>query len=341
MITLETGIPGSGKTLYCVDKLIRPLLNAKIKHEGDDGVVRELPRRVFSNINGLLLEHSKIDPGASWLYDGKTDKWTQDPKGNKLGLNNWHEWAKPGDVIIYDEVQKVWPLAATGSKVPPCIEALETHRHMGVDFIVMTQHPMMIAANLTRLTGRHLHMRRLGNAGFATVYEWDGCSRTLLYKNCMAKFPYWYGKKAFDLYKSAEVHTKSARKLPSLIFGIIFAGLAITFIGPSALARIADRINPPPKVESPANAVKPASTAPAAPHPAPAASQPAAPVAQAAQAQAVGCIASAARCACYDAAGMIVPAEEAICRAGSKTQGMTILAQPPSFQMSTVYQPQH
>jgi zona occludens toxin len=248
MITLETGLPGAGKTLLCVDKLLRPLVGATVRHEDSEGNAVEVQRVIYSNINGLLLEHEKIGPGAPWIYDGKTDSWSQPEGGDKFGLNNWHEWAKPGSVIVYDEIQKPWPLAASGSKVPPCITALETHRHMGVDFIPITQHPMLIHANLVRLVGRHLHIRRMGNMGLAIVYEWDSCSRTLLYKNAFAKSPYRYAKDVFKLYKSAELHTKQPRKMPSLIWGVGIGLAAMVYFGPAAYGRIRDRISPPPVV---------------------------------------------------------------------------------------------
>lgn len=311
MITLITGLPGSCKSLYTVDKLLQPLMTATIKHTGDDGEEREYKRRVFTNINGLLLEHEKI---------------TLDQ------LKNWHEWAKPGDVIVPDEVQKEWPLAATGSKVPACIEALETHRHMGVDFIVITQHPMLIHVNITRLVGRHLHMRRLGNMGFATVYEWDGCSRTLLYKNCMAKFPYRFSKKAFALYKSAEVHTKSPRKLPSLIYGVGFGAVALAFFAPTVTARLNERLNPP---TAQANATAAAKSAPASaeslsPGPAPSESLIGPPVAPASVATiaVAGCAVTPTRCTCYDSGGVIVSVPEAQCRAGGVTAGLKLAGAP-------------
>lgn len=223
MITLETGVPGAGKTLYCVDKLLRPLVGATVKHENSDGQLVEIPRTIYTNINGLLLEHEKIGPDE---------------------LNTWHTWAKPGSVIVYDEVQKPWPLAATGSKVPDCIQALETHRHMGVDFIVLTQHPMLIHANLVRLVGRHLHVRRMGNMGLAIVYEWDSASRTLLYKNALAKSPWKYSKSAQQLYKSAELHTKQPRKTPTLLFVAIFGVIGVGFMFPQAYASLQARIDP-------------------------------------------------------------------------------------------------
>lgn len=303
MITLITGIPGSGKTLYTIDKLLRSMVGATIKHDVD-GVTQDVPRRILTNINGLLLEHEKID--AAWL-------------------NEWHLKCQAGDVIVFDEVQKPWPLAATGSKVPACIEALETHRHMGVDFIVITQHPMLIHTNITRLVGRHLHVRRLGNMGLATVYEWDGCSRTLLYKNTMAKYPYRYSKAVFALYKSAEVHTKQKRKLPSLILGLGFAVVALGFFGPSVASRLSDRINPQPKAENAAKAAKPAS-APASSPQVHVAAVPQAPASAPAISYVApaGCISMAARCTCYDAAGKMMLVPEDQCRVASYRPGYLI-----------------
>lgn len=338
MITLETGVPGAGKTLYCVDKLLRALVGATVKHEDSNGEIIELPRTIYTNVNGLLLDHVKIGPGAEWSYDAKSKKWIQDEHGDKNGLNNWHEWAKPGAIIVYDEVQKPWPLAPTGSPVPPCITGLETHRHMGVDFIVLTQHPMLIHANLVRLVGRHLHIRRMGNMGLAIVYEWDTCSRTLLYKNALAKAPYRYDKSVFQLYKSAEVHTKQPRRMPSLVFGVLLALGLIGYFGPASYARIADRIAPgsAPKKYGVEAAL-------AASHPRPPASVPASPVSppagfpaptpvQGGQDQKnaferpIGCIASASRCQCFDSTGAAMPSiTEQQCRDGSHITGYVLV----------------
>lgn len=262
MITLETGVPGAGKTLYCVDKLLRLLVGSTFKRTLDDGSEVETPRKVYTNINGLLLDHEKIGPGCDWVYDGKAKTWSQAEAGGK-GLNNWHEWAEPGAVIVYDEVQKPWPLAPAGSPVPPCITALETHRHMGVDFIVLTQHPMLIHANLVRLVGRHLHVRRVGNMALAWVYEWDSCSKTLLFKNALAKGPWRFDKSVFKLYKSAEAHTKQPRRVPTLVYGVFAALLLLAYFGPSSYARIADRVNPSGSVVAKASAVKVSPTVPA------------------------------------------------------------------------------
>ena len=118
MITVITGTPGAGKTLYAITKLIQPLVGTSVPHEGEDGVTTMHPRTVYTNINGLLLDHELIDGG------------------DNQGLRDWWTWAKPGSVIVFDEVQRIWQPRANGSKVPEDIQMLETQRHLGGDFVV-------------------------------------------------------------------------------------------------------------------------------------------------------------------------------------------------------------
>lgn len=295
MITLLTGVPGSGKTLYAVWKLLRGLIGSTVDHTDEGGKHTKIERRIFSNINGLLLDHTLID---------------------KDQIATWHQWAKPGDIIVADEVQKVpeWKKAPAGSKVPPCIEALETHRHMGVDLIILTQGPMLIHDNVTRLVGRHLHLRRLGNMPFATVYEWDGCSRSLIYKNTMSKAPFWYPKDAYKLYKSAEVHTKQKRSAPALLWVVGAALLVFTTQAPGVYNKMMERFNPTkpvqlakaeaPKVETkPPVPIQPLTGPYSAPTPRPG-TAPGPNWPGVVQAPAIaGCVRYADRCACLDTTG--------------------------------------
>jgi zona occludens toxin len=296
MMTVITGVPGAGKTALCVEKLLAPMAGKKEKAIDPDGNHIEIERRIYTNINGLLLDHEKID--------------------EKL-LNTWHEWAKPGDLIVYDEVQKPWPLVATGSKKPPHIEALETHRHMGVDFILLTQHPMLIEASVVRLAGRHLHVRKLADSRFATVYEWDGVSRTLLYKNAMAKSPWRRSAKTEKLYRSAALHTKQKRKMPSLVWGALLGVVAVGFFAPVVAERIGARVNPENVSKSekraqatdvPTGPQKPAS-APVSPASAPLPTSPAStPLPEVA-----GCASAKGVCRCYTASAKRIQMPDAFC----------------------------
>ena len=223
MITLITGTPGAGKTLYCISKLLRDLVGSVIKSVDANGQPVETPRRVMTNIPGLLLDHELIGPDVGG------------------GLADWHLWAKPGDVIAYDEVQRSWPPRPNGSKVPDYISALETHRHMGVDFIILTQNPMLLDRNVLALVGRHLHVRRFGGVGAALVYEWDHCSKQLMYSKALKKSPFRYDKSVFKLYKSAELHTKPKTSIPPLVYAVILALCGAAYFIPNIVNRISSK----------------------------------------------------------------------------------------------------
>lgn len=302
MISIITGTPGAGKTLYTVDKLLQPIVGTTVKQE-IDGQVIEHPRTIYTNINGLMLDHEKIDGSATG------------------GLRNWHEWAKPGAVIVVDEVQKIWEPRANGSKVPPDIQALETHRHMGVDFIFITQGLMLTERNLCMLCNRHLHVRRMGNMGLTIVYEWDHASRSLMYSKAVSKSPYRYKKSVFKLYKSSQLHTKQPRKMPSLVWFILAGFLAFGYLAPNTYARLAERTGLAEKKPE-AKPAKLADSTPkqgAAPMPPASALEPAAPPAAPAAAASAptfaGCVASANRCTCYDSTGNQLDRPLDACRA--------------------------
>ncbi|MDH4419198.1 MAG: zonular occludens toxin domain-containing protein [Acidovorax sp.] len=249
MITLITGTPGAGKTLYAISKLLRDLVGSVIKSVDEQGHEVEIPRRILTNIPRLLLEHELIGPDIGG------------------GLADWQEWCKPGDVIVYDEVQRSWPPRPNGSKVPDYISALETHRHKGVDFIIITQHPMLIDRNVLALVGRHLHVRRFGGIGAALVYEWDHCSRSLMYSKSLKKSPFRYDKSVFKQYMSAELHTKPKTSIPPLAIVVICALVASAVLLPIAYKRIASKAEPAPTSDTPDTQTKPpvGSVAPSAP----------------------------------------------------------------------------
>lgn len=353
MITIITGTPGAGKTLYTVEKLLLPLIGTEV-----NGV----PRRIFTNIKGLDAEHELIGSGAKqdqapqlvWQV-GKVDGlWKFD--GQAGGLRDWHLWAKPGDVIIYDEVQEVWLPRANGSPVPPDIGKLETHRHMGVDFVLITQGINLTERNLSMLCGRHLHVRRVANLPFAIVYEWDGASRSLLYSKAMAKEKWRYNRATYKRYKSAELHTKAPKRLPTVLWVLLAGVVATAFGGPQVYDRMATRFGwkkPEVVVAGVSDAPKP-SAGPQVPQtPVGGAPLPASPASAPAPVPAfAGCARSKAQCTCFDSTmaqvekpaewcehqtfahrpkqtaldGLVVPDQERHQRALSSSDGYDVLA---------------
>lgn len=299
MITIITGTPGAGKTLYTIEKLLLPLVGKTVKGRDENGNEIEHPRTIYTNINGLQIDHELIDGGEN------------------QGLRDWHKWAKPGSMIVFDEVQKVWPPRPNGSKVPEEIQALDTHRHMGVDFVLITQSVMNIDRHLHALGGRHLHVRRVGNMKAAIVYEWDHVSKSLQYSKSIAKSPWRYSSKVFKLYKSSELHTKVKRSTPPLLWAVLL-GLCVAGWGiPTYINRmkektqggaVAESTQKAPDVPSPP--ADPKKTA------APSDTQAPAQTAVASDVKApvlAGCIRSPSRCNCYDTDGQPMAPEPGTC----------------------------
>lgn len=281
MITIITGTPGAGKTLYAIEKLLLPLVGTHITQEVD-GVTTIHPRTIYTNINGLQIDHELIDGG------------------DNQGLKDWHKWAKPGSVIVFDEVQKVWPPRANGSKVPDDVQELDTHRHKGVDFILITQSVMNIDRHLHALGGRHLHVRRVGNMKAAIVYEWDHVSKSLMYSKSISKSPWRYSSKVFKLYKSAELHTKVKRSTPPLLW-ISLIAICVAAVGfPMYFQKMKEKTQGGAIAEK-QHVLPTTNDAPkvATNHASQAVAQ--APLEASLVPQLGGCVASATRCQCYDA----------------------------------------
>ncbi len=183
MIHLITGVPGSGKTLYTVWWLEKQVKAGR--------------RLVVNGIKGLLLDHELVD-----------DDWVRD----------WQNRVQPNDIVVVDEVQRIWGPVNAGAKPTPDIEALHVHRHKGVDFVVITQHPNRMNKTIRDLVGRHLHVRRLFGLQRAMLYEWDSAHNPNSGFRDAVKTVWKFPKYVFELYVSAELHTKPKAVYPKALF---------------------------------------------------------------------------------------------------------------------------
>jgi zona occludens toxin len=307
------GTPGAAKTLYVVDKIIRGLPGSKAVWIKEDDTEEEVERHIYSNINRLRFDHVLLDcdpKTGTWDFDIQTQDWKF--KGNELHIRNWHNWAKPGSVIVLDEYQKVWPVRPNGSRVPPDIQAFDTHRHMGVEFILISQDATQVDRHITGRVDRHLHVRKFGMFPVSTVYEWDKISRQLLFRNALAKHPYRWNKKAYALYRSASMHVKSKRSAPTALYFILVGLVGAAFFWYSLTHRLSDA----------ASGKRQASTAQTTTHATTAmlpdnkttvarSDKPNEPVF-------AGCVAKQDECACYDSAGTRTPQRLEYCLNGLK-----------------------
>lgn len=330
MIYLITGVPGSGKSLYAVSTLVQALMKEVIRQEDGPDISRRL---CVDGIPNLLLPHE--------LMAKRPDDLTKIPEGD--GVWNWFDWCKPGDLIVCDEVQRHWRPRGMGTKPPAEIAALETHRHKGVDFVLITQNAMLLDQNVRRLVGRHIHVRRLFGSARALVYDWDGCQTDTTRTQGATKTLFSYPKSAYKLYKSSELHTKQRQKIPLFMaFPLVVIGLG-AFAGPKAYDAMhgsltgkgVSRMAIAPAVASSAPSGIPGQGKAAAPSVAlaapagPPATQP--PVILAPSVAlvstrpvALGCIAFKARCVCYDPKGYPMDVSHAECVDSSQQIGKLV-----------------
>lgn len=201
MLYLYTGVPGAGKTLYAVSNLVK-------RKDFKD-------RPIF--VDGIKdLDHDKIN-------------YFDIPEGESI--QTWPKWAPPGAIIVVDECQRIFRPRPSGSKVPDYVAELETHRHRGLDFILITQHPRLIDVHLRGLIEHHTHLGKT-NLGLRRKLEWttggakDPESRANIREALVSV--YKLDKSVYGLYKSAEVHTKIKTGKSKLLF---LLPLALCLIG--------------------------------------------------------------------------------------------------------------
>lgn len=208
MITIITGIPGMGKTASLVEFLL----------ENDKQGLTARPVFVMG-VPDLKLDHAKVPPISEW-----TEK-RPDPDDSNLLLDYYR--FPQNSILVIDEAQRVFPARINGSKPPPITAALATHRHTGLDIILLTQKPMQMDNWVKELAGRHIHIKPTILGRY--LYEWpeyqDPNSKTNLADAAKRKFS--PPKKVFNLYKSAEAHTKQPRRFHQIYIILI---LALTFV---------------------------------------------------------------------------------------------------------------
>lgn len=201
MITFITGLPGASKTLNTI---------AMVVQEWGDS-----DRQIYyRGINELTLPWIR-------LTDEQISKWWELPDNS---------------IIVIDEAQQIFPGRANNREVPEGVRRMDTHRHRGFDFYVITQKHTKVDHDLRYFAGRHIHYERQFGWNGARRWEWNQAvdpddyhaRQTGISKR--VNFP----KKYFSVYKSAEVHTFKKR-IPGKIWALgglltLVAGLAYAVV---------------------------------------------------------------------------------------------------------------
>ena len=194
MITLTTGVPGSGKTLYTIQQVKQ--------------IAEKEGRPVFYfGIPDLTLDWELMESGKVW------------------------DECPAGSIIVIDECQREFRPRGAGGAVPAYVQAFETHRHKGLDIYLITQHPMLVDQNIRRLVGQHWHVVRKFGMSRATIHQW-GSTHEITQRNLLAavRTQFSYPKEVFSYYKSAEVHTHKA-KVPLRVWFLLASPLLVGVLG--------------------------------------------------------------------------------------------------------------
>ncbi len=201
MIYFRTGTPGAGKTAHT-------LIEVKERSEKEE-------RRVLYTDVAL-----NTDALPDWVL-------LEDP-------STWRDVAEPGDIFLIDECHKYMrQRGKNAGDVPQWIEALAEHRHMGVDFYLVTQHLMDVDVFVRRRGDQHIHYERKSGTRNVVRYKWDTAqsdptdyhARQACIKE-VGRIP----TESFDLYHSAEIHTDKPRVPWLLVGGVALVGFLVWFI---------------------------------------------------------------------------------------------------------------
>lgn len=191
-IELRTGLPGAGKTLGAVERLME--LAEKEPHR---------PR----------YQHGITD-----LKEGLAIPLDVE------GVKRWQE-LPAGSIIMVDECQKLMPAKRGAIDSPQWVRDLSTHRHLGLDFIFITQHPSLIDKYVRTLVDVHIHTVRKYGTHFVERWRWGICKEDPnakgAQKDADSKTTHAMSRKAMEAYKSAELHTVKRRVPRFVVFGAI------------------------------------------------------------------------------------------------------------------------
>jgi len=217
MITLITGTPGAGKTAWTVQEITRLPTQRKL-------FVHGIPK--------LKVSHEVI-----YCRSPLCDLCQSVEDTNKFYyLEDWPEWATQGSLIIADEVQRIWSTTNSASLKTDDISRLQTHRHKGLDFWLISQSPKLLHTGVRTLVGRHIHL--VSKWSGRSEYEYPECRDDTSSRGDAVARPYKLPKKVFGLYQSSSHHTKLVHRKPLSFYLFVFVILLIGFFGYRVYSRL-------------------------------------------------------------------------------------------------------
>lgn len=215
MIEMLEGVPGSGKSYHAVAHKFLPWVR-----QG---------RRIYIYVDGIYLDRLALFEGLplEQLHQQITVWWTKEDVLTQLLT------VEPGSAVLLDEVQTIF--RSKEKHDPALLRWLETHRHRGIDIVMMCQHANQCTLGVIRLVEATTKFRRLDRFGLKGRYQAQvrgNPDET----EVIRMFTGRYEPNIYAYYSSyaAVAITESARrgsilKSPTLVIGLIGLGVAITW----------------------------------------------------------------------------------------------------------------
>lgn len=187
-IVLVTGAPGSGKTLWTIPEVEK-------------------------------LRTDTGRPAYYWRIPELTLGWTE-----LLDAKTWHE-LETGSIVVIDEAHKVFPQRPAGSQPPAHVAPFDELRHRGHTVFLITQHPGELDHYIRRRVGRHIHLERRFGLARSRRIEWQRLAEDLTDRRDAISSEFRFNPSTYGLYKSADVHTVTAKPPWGKFAGIAGAAL--------------------------------------------------------------------------------------------------------------------
>ncbi len=145
------GVPGSGKSYYAVSERLLKWVRAG--------------RRVYVFVDGFYLDRLALFEGVELaVLQQQITLWNSGDEV-KAGLLQ----VEPGSAVLIDEVQTVF--RSKDKTDPVLLRWLETHRHRGIDLVLMCQQYGQVTLGVNRLVEVTTKFRRLDRFGLKNRYQ--------------------------------------------------------------------------------------------------------------------------------------------------------------------------
>lgn len=225
-ITLITGKPGTGKTVFAVSGYIKP----------------ELQKSRIVYTNGIPdLKFSHIE-----LTNEDLNRWNEkEPVEGRKGVFELTT-LKEDSLIVVDEAADVWP-ALHLKEIPEFLQYLRKHRKYALDFLLLTQDPHFLHPHVLLNVDRHIHLVTDWRGTYS--YEWpEYCANPIMptNQNRAVSKPYKLDKSVFTEFYSATKHLpKPKRSVPKMVYAAVFMLFAVPAVSYAVYNTIASKLENP------------------------------------------------------------------------------------------------